>query len=120
MEQFKITRIYTDEHGDSHFEDRLVALHDAGPIGFLSPSEKVATLMFRKVASNYDYDFHNAPARQYIALLDGGIEIENSLGEIRRFATGDVLLVEDTTGKGHRSRNLQDRVRTSLFITHAD
>jgi hypothetical protein len=49
--------------------------------------------------------------------MDGEIEIETSLGEKRVFKHGDVLLVEDTTGKGHRSRNLTRQIRSSLFIT---
>jgi hypothetical protein len=51
------------------------------------------------VAPLYDYDFHTAPARQYIILLDGAIAIETSLGEKREFKAGDVLLVEDVTVK---------------------
>jgi len=117
MEQYKITRIYADAGGDSHFEDRSIPLHDGGPIGFLSEAQDVASVIFRKVTEQYDYDFHNAPARQYIALMDGAIEIETSLGEKRIFRAGEVLLVEDTTGKGHRSRNLEQAVRSSVFIT---
>ena len=65
----------------------------------------------------YDYDFHVAPQRQYIILLDGEIQIETSLGDIRRFAAGDVLLVEDITGKGHRTKNIIPAKRRSIFIT---
>jgi hypothetical protein len=117
MEDYKITRIYTDAAGDSHFEDITIPITDAGKIGFLSQAVSVDKLIFRKVIEQYDYEFHNAPARQYIALMDGAIEIETSDGEIRTFKGGDVLLVEDTTGKGHRSRNLQQEVRSALFIT---
>jgi len=35
---------------------------------------------------------------------------------VRRFQTGEILLMEDTSGKGHRTRNLEKRERTSLFI----
>lgn len=117
MEGYKITRIYSDQQGESHFEDRYIPLHDGGPIGFLSDAEQVGTIIFRKVIEQYDYDFHNAPARQYIALMDGEIEIETSLGETRRFKPGDVLLVEDVQGKGHRSRNIRPEIRSSIFIT---
>lgn len=117
MEQYKVTRIYADANGDSHFEDIYIPLQEDGPIGFLSRPQPAGTIIFRKVTGQYDYDFHNAPARQYIALMDGEIEIETSLGELRRFQPGDVLLVEDTTGKGHRSRNIKEAVRSSIFIT---
>jgi hypothetical protein len=117
MEDYKITRIYSDADGESHFEELSVPLKDGGTIGFLSEAQKVGTLIFRKVIEQYDYDFHNAPARQYIALMDGEIEIETSLGDKRVFSPGAVLLVEDITGKGHRSRNLKPAIRNSLFIT---
>jgi len=117
MEDYKITRLYPDANGETHFEDMLIPLHDCGTIGFLSKAQQVDTIIFRKVIEQYDYDFHNAPAKQYIALMDGVIEIETSLGDIRQFHPGDVLLVEDTTGKGHRSRNIKEEVRSSIFIT---
>ncbi len=114
---FTITRIYSDANGDSHFEDITIPLRDEGDIGFLSETSKTSGIIFREVIPAYDYNFHNAPQRQYIVLLDGGIEIETSLGEKRIFKTGEVLLAEDTTGKGHRSKNIENRKRKSLFIT---
>jgi len=112
----KITRIYNDNNGDSHFEDVAISLTNHGDIGFLSKDIKVSQLQFRKVVPNYDYDFHCAPQKQYIVLLDGGVEIETSLGKKRSFQTGEVLLVEDTIGKGHKTKNLEQKERTSLFI----
>ena len=117
MESFAVTRIYTDANGDSRFEDIAIPLNDAGEIGFLSAAQNAGTIVFRKVTEHYDYDFHNAPDRQYIILMDGIIEIETSTGEKRSFSAGEVLLVEDTTGKGHRTRNLNKEVRSSIFIT---
>ncbi|PZR25257.1 MAG: hypothetical protein DI535_18750 [Citrobacter freundii] len=114
---FKITRIYTDVNGHSHFEDQEIALMDKGDIGRLSAAFPVESLIFREVAPSYDYDFHTAPQRQYIVLLDGEIEIETSLGFKRRFRGGDILLLEDTVGKGHRTRNIIPAIRKSLFIT---
>lgn len=113
----KITRVYNDSKGDSHFEDLEVPLYEAGPIGFLSDALPVKGIIFREVIPSYDYDFHTAPQRQYIILLDGAIEIETSLGDKREFRAGDVLLVEDTEGKGHKTRNLQPIRRKSIFVT---
>lgn len=112
----KLTRIYSDANGDSHFEELEIELSDNGEIGFLSEQFEVSQLQFRKVPADYDYDFHCAPQKQYIVLLDGGIEIETSLGEIRQFQTGEILLVEDIFGKGHKTKNLERKERTSLFI----
>lgn len=113
---FKITRVYTDTQGDSQFEDQELPLENAGEIGSLSELIPARGLIFREVLPTYDFDFHNAPQRQYIILLDGEIEIETSLGEKRQFAGGDILLMEDTEGKGHKTRNLLPIKRKSIFV----
>ena len=114
---FPVTRIYSDDSGDTHFEDIVIPMKDAGRIGFLSEAMPAKSIIFREVVEEYEYDFHNAPQKQYILLMDGEIEIETSLGEKRVFVPGEVLLVEDITGKGHRSRNLTKAKRKSVFVT---
>tara|TARA_R110000796_G_scaffold104102_1_gene213762 strand:+ start:144831 stop:145184 length:354 start_codon:yes stop_codon:yes gene_type:complete len=113
---FKITKIYADFNGETYFEDLTIPLNNHGEIGFLSEAQKTKQLIFRKVIANYDYDFHTAPAKQYIILLDGEIEIETSLGVKRIFKEGNILLLEDTFGKGHKTKNLKNSVRSSIFI----
>lgn len=113
----KITRVFATEDGHSHFEEIEVALQDAGEIGRLSEAVPARQIIFRENDPSYDYDWHHAPRRQYIALLDGEIEIEVSDGEKRRFTGGDILLVEDTSGRGHRTRTVDGRSRRSIFVT---
>lgn len=112
----RITRITTDAAGDSRFEDIEIPLRDAGEIGRLSEAVGTRGVIFRETAPDYDYDWHPAPRRQFIVLLDGVIEIEVGTGEKRRFSGGDILLVEDTTGRGHRTRTVDGRSRRSLFL----
>lgn len=114
---FTYTRVFANEAGDSQFEDITVSLSEKGGIGFLSEAYPVQDLVFRTTAGSYDYDFHVAPARQFIVLLDGAIEITTSTGEKRIFGGSDVVLVEDTTGKGHKTRQLSPGTRKSIFIT---
>ena len=114
---FPLTRLYSASNGVTRFEDVFIPLNDAGEIGKLSAGLPVSSIIFREVEATYDYDFHNAPQAQYLVLIDGAIEIETSLGEKRQFKSGDVLLLEDTEGKGHRTRNLQPIKRRSIFIT---
>lgn len=115
-----ITRVYADGDGDSHFEEREIPLRDAGPIGRLSEPVATKSLILRENPPNYDYDWHVAPQRQFVVLLDGVIEIETSDGARRTFHGGDVLLLEDTTGRGHRTRHVEPRERRSLFIVLDD
>ena len=116
VKKFPYTRLYTDSNGESRFEEVEVPLDESGPIGYLSDRYKVKDIQFRVNDADYDWGFHNAPARQFIILLDGEIEITTSLGEKRKFGGGDVLLVEDTAGKGHRTKNVRQQVRRSVFI----
>ena len=110
------TRIYSDEQGESHFEREEIPLSQQGIVGHLSEMFPVKSMQFRENPADYDWDFHNAPQRQFIILLDGIIEITTSVGESRIFSGGDILFVEDTTGKGHQTRNIEKKLRRSLFI----
>jgi len=112
-----VTRIFTASDGESRFADVDVPLAEAGAIGRLSERVAATGVIFRETPADYDYDWHPAPQRQYIVLLDGEIEITVGDGETRRFRGGDVLLVEDTTGRGHRTRTVNGRSRRSLFVT---
>jgi len=113
----KVTRVYADAAGDSHFGEIDIPLQDGGTIGRLSERHPVENIIFRENDSDYDYDWHCAPQRQYIVLLDGEIELETSDGEKRRFRGGDILLVEDVSGRGHRTRTVNNKPRRSLFVT---
>ena len=114
---FSITRIYSDSNGDSHFEDVEIELTENGSVGKLSDVLPAKGIIFREVEPSYDWDFHTAPQKQFIILLDGEIEIETSLGVKRRFGAGEILLVEDTEGKGHKTKNIYPLKRKSIFIT---
>ncbi len=113
----KITRIYAGEDGESHFEDVDIPLKDAGDIGRLSERVPVKSVIFRENDATYDYDWHHAPQRQYVVMLDGEIEIETGTGDKRTFRGGDIILAEDITGRGHRTRTTNNQPRRSLFIT---
>lgn len=113
----KITRLYTGSDNESHFEDVEIELEDAGDIGHLSEKLEATGIIFRRTDPDYHYTWHNAPQRQYIIMLDGAADVEIGDETIRRFSTGDVLLVEDTTGRGHISRAVDNQPRTSVFIT---
>ena len=112
----KITKISNDNTGESFFEDIEIKLLDNGPIGKLSQDFPVNSLVFRENEPGYDYSWHTAPRRQYIVILEGAISIETSNGEVREFHQGDVFIVADTFGKGHKSKSIDGKARKSLFI----
>ena len=112
----KVTRVYTGDDGRSHFGEIKIEL---GPnvVGHVSELFDATGVKFRETTGDYDYDFHNAPRRQYVVNLDGAVEITVGSGEKRVLGAGEVFLAEDTTGQGHISRAVDGKVRHSLFIT---
>ena len=112
----RITRVYTTADGGSAFEDVDVELTDRGPVGRLSAQWPARDVALRENDPDYAWDWHCAPARQLIILLDGAIEIEVTSGEMRAFGAGDVLLMEDTEGRGHRTRTTDGRSQRSIFV----
>ncbi|MCP4714939.1 MAG: hypothetical protein GY868_07470 [Deltaproteobacteria bacterium] len=113
----KITRLFTGTDNESHFEDIDIALENKGAIGKLSATTRASGIIFRETDGDYNYDWHNAPCRQYVIMLEGTVEIEVGDGTRRNFGPGDILLAEDTTGHGHRSRCVDDQPRSSIFVT---
>lgn len=112
----KVTRLFEDGNGQSHFEDVDIPLSDTEDIGRLSSVLQATGVIFRKTEGDYDFDWHPAPSRRLIVMLDGSVEITAGDGETRIFNTGDIVLAEDTQGRGHRSRAVDGKPRKSLFI----
>jgi len=106
----RITRIYADENGDSHFATGEVPLMDLRLFPEL-PLFQVTRLiganpvkLFAVPAELSVADWHTAPERQFTVSLNGWVEYETSGGDVRRFNPGEIVLVEDTTGRGHITR----------------
>ena len=111
-----IARIYGDEAGESHYQDIEVEFTASGPLGRMAEPLPVSSMILRENEPGYDYDWHVAPRRQYIVMLAGFVEIRVSDGEVRTFGPGEIVLVEDTAGKGHKSRSPDGKPRRSIFL----
>jgi hypothetical protein len=73
-------------------------------------------VIFRESAAEHNVDWHPAPRRQYIINLDAGVQITASDGEARVIGAGEIVLVEDTTGKGHLSKAVGNKLRHCIFV----
>ncbi len=113
----KVTRFYADAAGESHFEDIDIPLESVGGTDRRSEFMKATGIIFRETGGEYNLDWHNAPRRQFIIVLEGEVEIIVSDGTKRRFGPGDIFLAEDTTGRGHISRAVNNKPRKSIFVT---
>ena len=110
----RVTYLYTGADGRSHFEDLEIPLVPAtyGRESSLVPAQGI---IFRENPDGAWADFHNAPRRQFVITISGLAELECGDGSRRRFGAGDVLLVDDTTGQGHITREIQGP-RHIIFI----
>jgi len=107
----QVIRIYTGDDAQTHVEEldvdafAAIATHPGeGPIGCnTGPGE-------------FFQDWHNAPRRQYVMVLAGGMEIETGHGEKRVLQVGDVLVAEDVTGKGHLTRGIGTAQRVTVSV----
>jgi hypothetical protein len=113
-----ITRMYTGDDSQTHFEELDVPLRE-GPYGSISKLVPLKGVAFRTTPLGLSMDFHNAPARQFVITLVGRVEIEVGSGEKREFGAGDILLADDVTGQGHITRELEGP-RRSLFLPLPD
>lgn len=113
----KVTRVYSGDDGESHFEDVEIPLKDLGAIGSMSELMQATGIVFRETAGDYALGYHTAPRRQYVVNLTGSVELEVGDGSKRRLGPGEILLAEDTTGRGHISRAVDGEPRRCLFIT---
>ncbi len=104
----KCLRLYADENGDSHFEKAEIELTPnqyAPPAPSFDVSEPVQTTRYVMVRfpAGWNSELHRTPRRQLFIVLSGELEGAASDGSIVTLSAGDVLLMEDTTGKGHRA-----------------
>ena len=113
----KITRLYTGPDGGSHFEDIDVPLKSLGGTDSRSDIMPATGIFFRATSGEFKLDWHNAPRRQYVILLKGQSEVTSGDGTSRIFGPGDIMLAEDTSGRGHITRAVNDQPRMSIFIT---
>ncbi len=98
------TILFTGVDGNSYFKTAEEALNPA-KIGFTTSALPVKSLFFGE-GPDHEQDWHNPSQPLFIIVLSGVMQIETSGGELKNFKSGDILLAEDLTGKGHRTRNL--------------
>ena len=116
----KVTHMFTGDDGQSHFEDLEIPL-TISEAGAMSTRIPMQSLFFRDTseAGPAVWDFHVAPARQFVIHVRGRVEIEVGDGSRRQFGPGDVLLANDLTGHGHISREIEGP-RLQVFAVLAE
>jgi hypothetical protein len=115
------TRIYCDADGESHFEDVSVNVAPvdfappAPPLNMAAPLETERTILCA-IPAAWVGDWHPAPRRQFYIQLSGELEVAVSDGEKRTFSAGSLVLLEDTTGRGHVTRVVGIEEVEAVFV----
>ncbi len=123
MEKVKCLRIYADAQGESHFGEAEVELN---PTDYIPPAPPLRVsqpfpatqYVLASAPAQWFGDWHPYPCRQLAVYLSGRVDLQTSDGEIKHIAPGDFVLMEDTTGKGHRGRTVHGAL--VLFVHLAD
>lgn len=117
IEEVKITRIYSDDVGASHFQDIVQPLlYGVGNKQKITKSLGSGLCRLFEFDADFHCDWHLSSPSCYYIYIQGGQEIEVSDGEKRVFKTGDIILAEDTSGRGHRSRSVFEVNGRALII----
>ena len=113
---FHVHNLYSDANGESHWRDIQIDWAEQNDAGKLTRQQFANGIIFRQTQAEHDRPWHPAPRRQYIINLDAGVELTASDGESRKIGAGEVILVEDTSGKGHLSKSINNQMRHSIFV----
>jgi quercetin dioxygenase-like cupin family protein len=106
-----MTRIYTGPDGLSHSEQVEMKLTPNG-----TSTMKATSIEFSSRPAAPAGDWHTGPRRQFVITLSGRAELEIGNGQTVPIGPGNINLIEDTTGKGHITHNIEDRVVATIPI----
>ena len=120
------THLYSDAKGVSHFK---VEQLDFKPLPGANASQSLsmhvlagaqgATLL--RLRQGAVEDWHIAPRTQFLVGVQGESEVTTSDGKTLHVRPGDVVLMDDTRGKGHKTAAVgqQDHVAMVIPVTAA-
>jgi quercetin dioxygenase-like cupin family protein len=78
------------------------------------------TISFAESPPHSASDWHHDPAAQYVIMLSGVLEFANVTGETFRVYPGEILIVLDSTGTGHKWRLVNDEPWKRAYIRFKD
>ena len=113
--------VYADAAGASHFREEYFAFtpgRDKESSIHVLEAKGGATLLRLKAGTVEDW--HNAPQAWFLIVVQGESEVTTSDGQVRHFGPGSVVLLDDTTGKGHRTRAVGKTDHIAAVIPIAD
>lgn len=115
-------RLYADASGITHFADEQLVLTPAGAGVtaeerlFVNRLGDLKGVVFARLKAGTNEDWHLAPRRQFMLCVRGIVEITAADGEKRRMKPGQFMLLEDLSGRGHRTHALGNEDHVALAL----
>jgi len=121
-------RLYVGDDGESHFRaGGILELNLPGSDEradgdmYFHTMDGVTSVMLTRLRAGMTEDWHTSPQRMFVFGLEGAVEMTASDGTKRIVGPGDMLLLEDTSGKGHLTHvpGNVDYVGLGILVTDA-
>jgi hypothetical protein len=114
-------RIVDTPDGGTRFVDAAETLEMAdfappAPALGVVPASPAEGVGFIGAPAGWDSPLHPAPRRQWVVMLQGTVEATTSDGVTRCFGPGAAVLLEDTSGAGHRTRVTGDETWLAMVV----
>jgi len=121
----KYTKIFADEEGETHFKDVEIELEfdeyaPPAPPFMVSELRPATQYAFSLFPSGWVGKWHPTPRKQFYFMLSGEVECTVSDGERRVFGPGSIVLLEDTTGKGHVTKVIGSKDVVTAMVVLGD
>jgi quercetin dioxygenase-like cupin family protein len=114
-------RIYAADDGASRFEDvelegaRTHIVDGVPPLLVSGPFNCSQITFVEQPKDAGPWEAHVAPQRQWIVVLSGRVAITTTDGNCRELGPGEVILAEDTAGRGHLATPLTTDFRLAMI-----
>ncbi|MCO5934188.1 hypothetical protein NAF17_01440 [Mucilaginibacter sp. RB4R14] len=103
----KAYKLYTGDDGHSHIQTGTLAE---------GAFNQASAIRFQESPPHSFYDWHNAPADQYVITLSGTLEFETMPGETFVLKPGEILIAMDTTGTAHKWKLIDESPWIRVYV----
>ncbi len=116
-----VWHLYADDAGVSRFREISLPFKSVPVPGMDDPPlalglDSLPGAAFLRLAPRQVEDWHPAPRRVFLVPIQGASRVTAGDGTIKEFRPGDVVLMDDTTGKGHITEPIGDVDHIALIV----
>ncbi len=102
MSSIEYIRIFADEDGCSHCRTESLELKSIHSLKTTALT-KADSSVFLELPVGWHGHWHATPVRQWLIIISGRCQFEVGDGERFVSQAGDIVLLEDVTGRGHKT-----------------